>query len=401
MALATVDVVVLGGGIVGLATALGVVARRQDASVAVLEKEQALSSHQTGHNSGVIHTGLYYKPGSLKARTCARGRELLEGFCHEHGVRVDRCGKVVVATRADQVPRLEELERRGRANGVSGLRRMAMGELREREPHAAGVQALLVPETAIVDYREVAAAYARELARRGCSVHTGAAAMATHRRGNGIVVASTAGDVHARVLVACAGLASDRVARMAGLDLDVAIVPFRGEYWMLAPQSTHLVKHLIYPVPDPAFPFLGVHFTRRIGGGVEAGPNAVLAWKREGYARASFDVTDAWEIARWPGFWRMARKHWRAGLNEQARSWSAAAFARTCAALVPELTERDIVPGGAGVRAQAVARDGTLLDDFAITQAERMVHVVNAPSPAATASLAIGEHVAELALRWL
>jgi len=401
VALATVDVVVVGGGIVGLATALAVVRRRRDISVAVLEKEQALASHQTGHNSGVIHTGLYYKPGSLKARTCAQGRALLERFCHEHDVRVDRCGKVVVATRADQVPQLEELERRGRANGVSGLRRMTTDELREREPHAAGVQALLVPETAIVDYREVAAAYARELARGGCSVHTGAAASAIDRRESRIVVVSTAGDVHARVLVACAGLGSDRVARMAGLRLDVAIVPFRGEYWMLAPHGADLVKHLIYPVPDPAFPFLGVHFTRRIGGGVEAGPNAVLAWKREGYERTSFDITDAWEIARWPGFWRMARKHWRAGLQEQTRSWSAAAFARTCAALVPELTERDLIPGGAGVRAQAVARDGTLLDDFAIAQAERMVHVVNAPSPAATASLAIGEHVADLALRWL
>jgi L-2-hydroxyglutarate oxidase LhgO len=388
--LANVDVVVIGGGIVGLATALAVVRLRQELSVVVLEKERAVASHQTGHNSGVIHTGLYYKPGSLKARTCARGRGLLERFCHEHDVRVDRCGKVVVATHANQVPRLEELERRGQANGVSGLRRLAMGELREREPHAAGVQALLVPETAIVDYREVAAAYTRELVRRGCSVRMEAAASTIRRRGSAILVASTAGDVQARVLVACAGLASDRVARMAGLPLDVAIVPFRGEYWMLAPHSAHLVKHLIYPVPDPAFPFLGVHFTRRIGGGIEAGPNAVLAWKREGYERTSFEITDAWEIARW-----------RAALQEQTRSWSAAAFARTCAALVPELTERDLIPGGAGVRAQAVARDGTLLDDFAIVQAERMVHVVNAPSPAATASLAIGEHVAELALRWV
>jgi len=401
VALATVDVVVIGGGIVGLATALGVLARRQDVSVVVLEKEQALASHQTGHNSGVIHTGLYYKPGSLKARTCARGRALLEHFCEEHDVRIDRCGKVVVAADAGQLPWLEELERRGQANGVSGLRRLAIGELREREPHANGASALLVPETAIVDYREVASAYARELARRGCSVRTGAAALAIVRRGSRIVVASTAGDVHARVLVACAGLCSDRVARMAGLALDVAIVPFRGEYWMLAPHSAHLVKHLIYPVPDPALPFLGVHFTRRIGGGIEAGPNAVLAWRREGYARASFDVADAWEIARWPGFWRMARRHWRTGLQEQIRSFRPAAFARMCALLVPEITERDLIAGGAGVRAQAVARDGTLLDDFAVAQAERMIHVVNAPSPAATASLAIGEHVAELVLPWL
>jgi len=386
---------------VGLATSLAVLAERPGASLVVLEKESALAAHQTGRNSGVIHAGLYYKPGSLKAATCGRGRVLLERFCEEHAVRFERCGKVVVATHAGEVPRLDELERRGRANGLAGVRRLGVEELREHEPHAAGVAALFVPETGIVDYAEVARAYAAELGRLGGQVRTGARATGIFRRDGRIVVATTAGDVEARVLVACAGLESDRVARMAGMALDVAIVPFRGEYWMLAPGRAHLVKSLVYPVPDPSFPFLGVHFTRRIHGGVEAGPNAVLALAREGYDRASFDLRDAWGVARWPGFWRMARTHWRAGLAEQVRSLSRAAFARACAALVPEIEAADLAPGGAGVRAQAVRRDGALVDDFALAEAERMVHVLNAPSPAATASLAIGEEIAGRALRWV
>ncbi len=398
----TVDVVVVGGGVVGLATALALLAERPGASLVVLEKEAHLGAHQTGHNSGVIHAGLYYKPGSLKARTCARGRALLERFCDQHGVRFERCGKVVVATNAEEVPRLDELERRGRANGLEGARRISIEELREKEPHAAGVAALFVAETGIVDYREVTEAYAAEIARRGGRVRTGAKVLGVRRQGAGsVVVQSTAGDFEARAMVACAGLASDRMARMAGLEVDVAIVPFRGEYWMLRPERAHLVQSLIYPVPDPGFPFLGVHFTRRVGGGIEAGPNAVLALAREGYARTSFDVRDAWGIARWPGFWRMARQHWRAGLAEQWRSLSKAAFARACAALVPEIREDDLLPGGAGVRAQALGRSGLLVDDFSIAEAERMVHVLNAPSPAATASLAIGEEIAARALPWL
>jgi (S)-2-hydroxyglutarate dehydrogenase len=395
------DAVIVGGGIVGLATALQLLARRPGASVVVLEKEPALAAHQTGRNSGVIHSGLYYAPGSLKATTCARGRALLERFCTEHGVPFERCGKVVVATSEPEVARLDELERRGRANGLAGVRRIAPEELREREPHAAGVAALFVPETGIVDYREVARAYARELERRGGTVHTASRALAIARRAERIVVTSTGGDFEARVLVGCAGLESDRVARMAGLAIDVAIVPFRGEYWMLAPQRAYLVKNLVYPVPDPAFPFLGVHFTRRIAGGVEAGPNAVLALAREGYTRASFDAKDAWDAARWPGFWRMAGKHWRAGMKEQLRSLSRRGFARACAALVPEIGPGDLTPGGAGVRAQAVTRGGALVDDFVWAEAERMVHVLNAPSPAATASLAIGDDVATRAARWL
>lgn len=392
---------VVGGGIVGLATALALVGARPGISIAVLEKEGGIAAHQTGRNSGVIHSGLYYKPGSVKARTCARGRERLERFCEEHDIPFERCGKLVVATREEDLPRLDELERRGRANGLSGIRRIGKEQIREHEPHAVGLAALVVPETGIVDYRRVSQAYARELARNGVVVNMGTKAIGATRRTGSIVVTSTSGDFEANVLVACAGLESDRFARSAGIDVDVAIVPFRGEYWMLSPDRAHLVRNLIYPVPEPAFPFLGVHFTRRIGGGVEAGPNAVLALAREGYARASFNLRDAWAAASWPGVWRMASHHWRAGIREQWRSLSRAAFARACAALVPEVGTGDLTPGGAGVRAQAIARDGTFLDDFVMAQSERMVHVLNAPSPAATASLAIGEEIAAHALRWV
>jgi L-2-hydroxyglutarate oxidase len=395
---AVVDAVLIGGGIVGLATALALLAARPGTSLVVLEKEAQLGEHQTGHNSGVIHAGLYYKPGSLKAAMSARGRRLLERFCEEHDVPFERCGKVVVATAGDEVAQLDELERRGRANGLGGITRWTAAQLNEREPHAAGVAALFVPETGIVDYARVVREYAVEVRRRGGEIRTGGRVTGIQKRGGRVVVESMSGSLETRVLVACAGLESDRVARMAGLAIDIAIVPFRGEYWMLTPERSSLVRHLIYPVPDPAFPFLGVHFTRRIRGGIEAGPNAVLALKREGYARSSFDARDAWEIARWPGFWRMARRHWQNGLREQARSLSRGAFARACATLVPEVRPEDLAPGGAGVRAQAVARDGSLVDDFAIAEGERMVHVINAPSPAATASLAIGEEIAALAL---
>ncbi|HEX8792030.1 MAG TPA: L-2-hydroxyglutarate oxidase [Polyangiaceae bacterium] len=401
MSISRTDAVVVGGGIVGLASALALLERRPGASVVVLEKEPALAAHQTGRNSGVVHSGLYYKPGSLKATLCTRGRMLLERFCQEHGVPLERCGKVVVATREEELPRLEELERRARENGLQGARRIGPEELREHEPHARGVAALFVPETGIVDYRAVAAAYAREIVRRGGEVRAGALVTTIEPRTSGVVVGHGAGELEARVLVGCAGLASDRVARLAGMLPRVAVVPFRGEYWMLVPERTSLVRNLIYPVPDPAFPFLGVHFTRRIGGGVEAGPNAVLALAREGYRRTSFDARDAWDTLSWPGFWRMARRHWRSGMDEQWRSLSRRAFARACAALVPELRAEDLAPGGAGVRAQAVARDGSLVDDFVIAEDSRMVHVLNAPSPAATASLAIGEEIAARAQRWI
>ena len=401
--MARVDAVVVGGGIVGLATALALLAPAPGASLVVLEKEAALAAHQTGHNSGVIHAGLYYKPGSLKATTCARGRALLERFCEEHDVRFERCGKVVVATRDDELPRLDELERRGGPTASTGVRRLGPEELREHEPHAAGVAALFVPRDGD---RRLRARWRGPTPRssRGAAARSapGRARRAIRRRDGRVVVATTAGDVEARVLVGCAGLESDRVARLAGLALDVAIVPFRGEYWMLAPRRAHLVKNLIYPVPDPAFPFLGVHFTRRIDGGVEAGPNAVLALAREGYRRTSFDARDAWDVASWPGFWRMARRHWRAGMAEQARSLSRARLrAGLRGARARDHRATTSRPGARGARAGgrgATARSSTTSPS---REGERMVHVLNAPSPAATASLAIGEEIAARALRWL
>jgi L-2-hydroxyglutarate oxidase LhgO len=389
---AAFDVVVIGGGIVGLATARALALT--SARVIVLEKEEKVAAHQTGHNSGVIHSGLYYKPGSLKATTCTRGLTLMVRFCEERGVPFDRCGKIVVATRAEEVPRLDELERRGRANGLEGIRRLAREEITDHEPHAAGVAALFVPATGIVDYTRVAEEYAKDVARADGEVVTGARALEVSRDGGEIVVESTKGTHRARFLVNCAGLHSDRVARMCGAEPSVRIVPFRGEYYELVPERASLVKNLIYPVPNPEFPFLGVHFTRMIGGGVEAGPNAVLALRREGYTKTSFDFADAAATLSFGGFWRMAAKYWRTGAGEVWRSWNKRAFARALAALVPEVREEDLRPAGAGVRAQALAANGALVDDFSVVESDRMVHVLNAPSPAATASIAIGENIA-------
>ncbi len=398
MAGTRVDVAVVGGGIVGVATAMAVLARAR-VSLAVVEKEPRLAAHQTGNNSGVIHSGLYYRPGSLKARNCTAGREALLRFCSEHGIPAERCGKVVVATRAEQVPVLEELRRRGEANGLVGLRRLGPGEIREIEPHAAGVAGLFVPQTGIVDYVRVTEAYAEEVRRGGGEVMLGAPVRKVARDGDGMVLETGKGEVRCRFLVNCAGLQSDRVARLAGVEPGVLIVPFRGEYYRLAQGRDGLVRNLVYPVPDPEFPFLGVHFTRMVGGGVEAGPNAVLALKREGYTRWSFSLRDTATTFAYPGFWRMARSYWRMGLGEYWRSFDKRAFVRALQALIPEIQPADLTPGGAGVRAQALDPSGRLLDDFRIVEGERQVHVLNAPSPAATASISIGATVAATALR--
>jgi L-2-hydroxyglutarate oxidase len=363
----------------------------------VLEAEERLAAHQTGNNSGVIHSGLYYKPGSLKATLCVEGRQALYEFCRERGVRHERCGKIVVATRETELPALEELERRGAANGLAGIRRLTAEELREHEPHVTGVAGLLVPETGIVDYAEVTEAYAAVVRERGGEVWTSAAVKGVRREGSGGMVLETArGAVRCKALVNCGGLQSDRVARLCGVTPDVRIVPFRGEYYTLAPERAHLVRNLIYPVPDPRFPFLGVHFTRMIGGGVEAGPNAVLALARHGYRRTSFSLRDSYATGTYVGFWRMARKFWRTGFGEFHRSISKRAFLSALRRLIPELELNDLRPGGAGVRAQALDRTGALVDDFRVIQAERMVHVLNAPSPAATASISIGRYIADL-----
>lgn len=391
-------VVVVGGGIVGVATAMALARRVR---VTVLEAEPQLAAHQTGHNSGVIHSGLYYAPGSLKARTCTAGRQALYEFCEQHAVPFERCGKVVVATRPEHLARLDSLEQRGRANGLHGLRRLTGEEIQEIEPHARGLAGLFVPHTGIVDYAAVTRAFANEVRRLGGEIVTGARVTGLSKFSAEVVVHSSNGSYPACFVVFCAGLHSDRLARLAGLDPGVRIVPFRGEYYEVIPERRHLVRSLIYPVPDPAFPFLGVHFTRRVNGTVEAGPNAVLALKREGYRRTSVSLLDTWTTLSYPGFWRLAGRYARTGLGELWRSWNKGAFAAALKELVPEITPHDLTGYGAGVRAQALGRDGKLLDDFYLVEGERQLHVLNAPSPAATASIAIGGTIAERVLHRL
>jgi (S)-2-hydroxyglutarate dehydrogenase len=389
------DVAVAGGGLVGLATAMALSGRGW--SVAVLEAEDRLASHQSGHNSGVIHSGLYYKPGSLKATLCVEGARALYRFCEEEGIAHERCGKLVVATHAEDLPRLEELERRGRANGLAGVRRLGPREMGEVEPHAAGIAALHVPATGIADYKGVARGYARRIEARGGTVRTGARVTGVRRDGSGLVVETPAGAVAASLLVNCAGLQSDRVARLCGAPVDVRIIPFRGEYYDLVPERRSLVRGLIYPVPDPRFPFLGVHLTRRVDGSVEAGPNAVLALKREGYRWRDVSLRDSAATLSWPGFWRLAARYPRIAAYEVRRSLSRGIFARDLQALVPEIRPADLVRSGSGVRAQALDAKGGLVDDFRIVRSEGAIHVLNAPSPGATASISIGERIAAMA----
>ena len=388
------EVVVVGGGIVGLASAVALLRRRRR-SLVVVEAEPTVAAHQTGHNSGVIHAGVYYRPGSLKARLCTEGRARMYQFCEERGIRHARCGKLIVATDARELPTLDELEGRARANGLSGLRRCGPDELREREPHAAGVAALLVPDTGVVDFADVARALAEVVVELGGEVRTGARLTRVWREPDGLGLEASGTTLRARSVVNCAGLQSDRVARLCGLEPGLSIVPFRGEYYHVRPSRASLVRGLIYPVPDPALPFLGVHFTRTIGGAVEAGPNAVLALSRHGYGWSRISPADLTQMAGDIGFWRMARRHWRLGVSEIGRSLSKAAFVRALRRLLPEITAEDLEPGGAGVRAQAVTSDGKLLDDFHFVEGLGSLHVLNAPSPAATASLAIGEVIAD------
>ncbi|MBI4593148.1 MAG: L-2-hydroxyglutarate oxidase [Candidatus Rokubacteria bacterium] len=391
------DVALIGGGIVALATARALLERAPRARLVLLEKEPGLARHQTGHNSGVIHSGIYYRPGSHKARLCVEGARLMRDFCETHGIRVERCGKVVVATREDELPRLQALYERGQANGVPGLALIDRDRLRELEPHAAALRGIHSPTTAIVDYKEVAAALARELGDRGVTFETNARVTAISRVGGEIELTTPRLAVRARRLVNCGGLYSDRIARMAGAATDVKIIPFRGEYYFLRPERRELVRGLIYPVPDPEFPFLGVHFTRTVHGDVEAGPNAVLAFAREGYTFGRVAPGELWETLTYRGFRTMARRYWRTGAYEMYRSLSKASFVRALQRLVPDIRPDDVTPGGAGVRAQAVTPDGTLVDDFRIAEGPDAIHVVNAPSPAATASLAIGRHIAAVA----
>ena len=391
------SVIIIGGGAVGLGVALEIARRLPHLRLLLVEKEDRVARHQSGHNSGVIHSGVYYKPGSLKARLCVTGAAAMVEFCREHGIAHNVCGKVIVATHADELPRLEELRKRGEANGLTGLRLVGPEELREIEPHAAGLQALVVPSTGVTDYAKVCEKYAELISASGGTVLTSAAATGIRRLPGEIVVETSKGAFSTNLLINCAGLFSDRISRMAGDDPEVVIVPFRGEYYDLLPERASIVRALIYPVPDPRFPFLGVHFTRRISGKVDAGPNAVFALSREGYRHTDISVRDLASAFAFPGFWRMAGRHWRNALDEWHRSLSKGVFVRALQRLLPEVGERDLVPGGSGVRAQALKPDGSLVDDFQFVPSGKVLHVLNVPSPAATASLTIGKAIVDAA----
>jgi L-2-hydroxyglutarate oxidase len=388
------DCVIVGGGIVGLATAHTLSRRRPGASILLVEKDRELATHQTGRNSGVIHSGIYYKPGSYKARFAREGNASMVEFCREHGINHDICGKVIVATEETELPRLESLLQRGLQNGLA-VSRLAREQVREIEPHVSCLAAIKVPSAGIVSYRAVAKTYADLIQGNGGTIETGVRVLKVRNAGETAVLESTRGEMEARVVINCAGLFSDRVARAAGTDPNAKIVPFRGEYFELAPEKRQLVKGLIYPVPNPEFPFLGVHFTRMIDGTVHAGPNAVLAFKREGYHKTDFSLHDTLETLTYPGFWKLARKHMGEGWMEMRRSLSKKLFVRSLQRLIPNVQSADLVPCKAGVRAQALLPDGKLVDDFLILRERNIIHVCNAPSPAATASLEIGKAIAE------
>lgn len=395
------DAIVLGGGIVGLATAYQLLKKRPELQLLLVEKEPALATHQTGNNSGVIHSGLYYKPGSLKAHNCIKGYQMLLQFCEQEGIAYELCGKVVVATEDFQKPLLENLYQRGLQNGLDKISRLSIEGLKEIEPHANGLAALKVPYTGIVDYRGVALKYGEKIEAAGGEIRLNTRVRSVKEKASSSIVETTAGSFETRLVINCAGLYSDQLARQTSEEVNLKIIPFRGEYFKLVPEKEHLVKHLIYPVPDPHFPFLGVHFTRMIKGGVEAGPNAVLAFRREGYKKSQIHLGELLESLCWPGFQKVARKYWKTGLGEMYRSFSKAAFTRALQKLIPEIQAGDLTEGGAGVRAQACDRTGGLLDDFAIIEAKHAINVCNAPSPAATSSLAIGDTVSDLALEKL
>jgi (S)-2-hydroxyglutarate dehydrogenase len=395
----TYDVVVIGAGIVGLAVSRELLSRYPRLRLAVLDKEPSVGQHQTGHNSGVLHSGIYYAPGSLKARLCVQGQRELYAYCEQKGIPTDRCGKVIVAVTESELPRLDNLLQRGLANGVQGLEMIGPERLRELEPHCVGIKALYSPNTGIVDYSRVNRAYAEDIQAAGGEVLPGYGVTGISERPGRVVLHTPAGEVEAQHVVACAGLHADRVARLTGAPRDPRIVPFRGDYWVLRPDRRDLARNLIYPVPDPAFPFLGVHFTRRLDdGSVWLGPNAVLAFSREGYRRLDLRPRDLAEAVAYRGFQKLAAKFWQTGMQEMVRDFSKEAFLKSLQVYVPELTMADLLPGPSGVRAQALGPDGALVDDFVFnTQGNRVVHVRNAPSPGATSSLAIGRQIADTA----
>ncbi|MBI5880164.1 MAG: L-2-hydroxyglutarate oxidase [Chloroflexi bacterium] len=390
----TYDVAVVGAGIVGLATTLALLKRRPGLRITVLDKEAEVAAHQTGHNSGVIHSGIYYKPGSLKAKLCVSGARQMTVFCDAHGIKYERIGKLIVATDEREMPALQTLSERAVANGVPGVTFIGLERMRDIEPHARGVAALHSPNTGIVDYKEVSQAMRRDAEAAGATFQMGAAVHGIARAAPGVRVQTRHGEVTAKYVVNCAGLHCDAVARMFGERVDVRVVPFRGEYYLIKPEKHDLVRGLIYPVPDPRFPFLGVHFTRTVHGEVEAGPNAVLAFAREGYTMGRISPGDLAGTLTYGGFWKMAAKYWRMGLGEFHRSFSKREFVHSLQKMVPDIGEADVFRGGAGVRAQAIDTNGALVDDFRLVETPIALHVLNAPSPAATASLAIGEYIA-------
>jgi L-2-hydroxyglutarate oxidase len=385
---------IIGGGILGLATAYQLTQRTPARRVVVLEKEAGLAHHQTGHNSGVLHSGIYYTPGSLKAVNCREGKKAMEAFCATEGIDYEICGKVIVATNERELPALQTIYERGQANGVT-CALIDREHLRELEPAAAGIKAIHVPEAGIVNYKQVCQRLAERIQERDGRIVTRAQVTGIRHRSGQVVLQTRAGEFAVDYVVNCAGLHSDRMAALSGVRPEVKIVPFRGEYYEVKPQAQHLCRNLIYPVPDPSFPFLGVHFTRMIEGGVECGPNAVLAFAREGYTKADINLHDLAETLTYPGFLRLAAKYWQTGMGEMWRSFSKAAFVKALQHLIPDIREADLVAAPAGVRAQAVAPDGAMVDDFLIQETERMVHVCNAPSPAATASLNIGRLIVD------
>lgn len=395
------DIIIIGGGIVGLATALNIQQKDPKLKILVLEKENAVAAHQTGHNSGVIHSGVYYKPGSLKAKNCFNGYHKLLHFCEQENIPFELCGKIIVATSKEELPQLETIYERGLQNGLQNLKKLKREELHDYEPHVNGIAGIHVPQTGIINYKAVAEKYAEKLIQGGAEIRLGSKVTHISPQRTHTEVITPLQSFSCKLMINCAGLYSDKVAKMTGQNLDLKIVPFRGEYYMLKPEKQYLVKNLIYPVPDPNFPFLGVHFTRMIEGGVEAGPNAVLAFRREGYKRLSFHIPELIETLSWPGFQKVVGKYWRTGFGEMYRSFSKPAFTKALQKLMPEIQEKDLVPGGAGVRAQACDRSGGLIDDFLIRESKGVVNVCNAPSPAATSSLSIGETVADIALEQL
>ncbi|HEY3330654.1 MAG TPA: L-2-hydroxyglutarate oxidase [Capsulimonadaceae bacterium] len=390
------DVIVIGGGIVGLATAREIMKRRPTARLAVLEKEPEVAAHQTGHNSGVVHAGIYYKPGSLKAQLCVAGARRMAAYAQLNNVRYEQCGKLIVAATEEELPVLDTLLSRATANGVPGVKRIDKDRLSDFEPNVAGVGGLWSPSTAIIDFAGIAKAFAADINKAEGQVLTSRTVREIRRDGSVTVIVTNRGEYKTRSLVNCAGLHSDRIALMCGIEPNVRIVPFRGEYYHITPGRAHLVRGLIYPVPDPRFPFLGVHFTKSVDGSIEAGPNAVLALAREGYLKSDINLADAIGTLCWPGFVKLAMRYWKMGLDEMHRSASKARFAASLQRLVPEIGAEDLVSGGAGVRAQAVARDGSMLDDFLVVPKGLDIHVLNVPSPAATASLSIAEHLVDL-----